>query len=169
MRCYNEGLSLREGSTRPLARIGYIVGEIRLNFLPKQQAGRRIDNTLTPVRIAMATSKIKMVGALSALAVASVMGQSASCVRLNATSLSPCPCDDATLTFTLEGETSVQANTVSEWVWAQTSPGLAQSEQLRTGYPVDVRVAVDWTISTTLPVILYYSVRTPIKWNFQFS
>ena len=63
----------------------------------------------------MAMFKIKLVGALSVLSVASVMGQS-SCVQLNATDLSSCPCDDATLTFTLEGETSVQANTVSECV-----------------------------------------------------
>ena len=63
----------------------------------------------------MAMCKIKLVGALSVLTVASGMGLS-SCVQLNATDLSSCPCDDAILTFTLEGETSVQANTVSECV-----------------------------------------------------
>lgn len=62
----------------------------------------------------MTTSKIKFVGALSVLAVAGVVGQSSSCVRLNATELSSCPCDEAALTLTLEGETSVEANTVSQ-------------------------------------------------------
>ena len=61
----------------------------------------------------MAMPKLKLVGALSVLAVADVMGQSASCVQINSTMLSSCPCDDATLTFTLEGETSIVANTVS--------------------------------------------------------
>lgn len=58
-------------------------------------------------------SKIKLMGALGvgALTVAGVMGQS-SCVQLNATDFSSCPCEDATLTFTLEGETTVAANTV---------------------------------------------------------
>ena len=60
-------------------------------------------------------SMIKLVGALSVLTVASVMGQS-SCVQVNTTELSSCPCNDATLTFTLEGTTTVAANTVSELV-----------------------------------------------------
>lgn len=63
----------------------------------------------------MTMSAIKLVGALSFLSVTSVMGQS-SCVQLNATVFSSCPCTDATLTFTLEGETTVAANTVSQGV-----------------------------------------------------
>ena len=61
----------------------------------------------------MTMSMIKLVGALSVLTVASVMGQQ-SCVQLNTTDLSSCPCDDATLTFTVEGTTSVEDNTVRE-------------------------------------------------------
>lgn len=63
----------------------------------------------------MAMSKIKLVGMLGVLTVTSVMVQS-SCVQLDSTQLSSCPCDDATLTFTLEGETSIASNTVSAWV-----------------------------------------------------
>lgn len=63
----------------------------------------------------MTMSKIKLMGALGALTVVGVMGQS-SCVQLNATDFSSCPCEDATLTFTLEGETTVAANTVSKRV-----------------------------------------------------
>lgn len=37
----------------------------------------------------------------------------ASCVKTFDAAFSPCPCDDATLTFTMEGETTVAANTVS--------------------------------------------------------
>lgn len=64
----------------------------------------------------MTMSKLKLVGAISALAVAGVMGQSESCVQLNATELSSCPCDEATLKFTLEGTTSIEDNTVSQSV-----------------------------------------------------
>ena len=60
----------------------------------------------------MTLSKITLIGALSALAVTSVVGQ-LSCVQLNATDLSSCSCSDASLTFTIEGETTVSANTVS--------------------------------------------------------
>lgn len=63
----------------------------------------------------MAMSTIKLVGILSMLTVTSVMGQS-SCVQLNSTQLSSCPCEDTTLMFTLEGETTIAANTVSVWV-----------------------------------------------------
>lgn len=63
----------------------------------------------------MTMSAIKLVGALSALTVSGVMGQT-SCVQVNSTAFSSCPCTDATLTFTLEGETTIAGNTVSEWV-----------------------------------------------------
>lgn len=65
------------------------------------------------LRIAMMTFKMKLVGALSAMAVGSVMGQK-SCVQVNSTDFSSCPCEDAVLKFTLEGDTTVAANTVSE-------------------------------------------------------
>lgn len=57
-------------------------------------------------------SKIKLMCALSVLTVAGVVGQ-LSCVQLNATDLAVCACEDASLTFTIEGETTVAANTVS--------------------------------------------------------
>lgn len=63
----------------------------------------------------MGMSKIKLVGMLSMLTVTRVMGQ-ASCVQLNTQKFSSCPCEDATLAFTLEGETTVAAHTVREWV-----------------------------------------------------
>lgn len=56
-------------------------------------------------------AKMKLVGALSAMTVATVMGQS--CVQLSATEFSSCPCEDAMFTFALEGETTVEANRVS--------------------------------------------------------
>ena len=59
------------------------------------------------------SKKRALVGVVGALIVASVMGQP-SCVQLNDTNLSSCPCGDASLTFTLEGETAVAVNTVSE-------------------------------------------------------
>ena len=55
--------------------------------------------------------KSALVGVLSALAATRVTSQS--CVQLNGTSLSSDPCDDAFLTFTLEGEVTVAENTVS--------------------------------------------------------
>ena len=61
----------------------------------------------------MTLPKVMLVGALGALTVAGVKGQS-SCVQLHATDFSSCPCENAILTFTLEGETTVAANTVSE-------------------------------------------------------
>lgn len=64
----------------------------------------------------MTTSKMKLVGALCALTAGSVMGQN-SCVQVNATVFASCPCVDASLTFTLEGETTIAANTVSERVY----------------------------------------------------
>lgn len=65
----------------------------------------------------MEMSKTKLVGMLSVLAATSVMVQS-SCVQLNTTNtqLSSCPCEDAALKFTLEGETTVASHTVSERV-----------------------------------------------------
>ena len=80
------------------------------------RAARRREKGLLCIAT-MTMSKMKLLGALSAMTVASVMSQS-SCVQLNATDLSSCPCDDATLTFTLEGETSVEANTVNRCVFA---------------------------------------------------
>ena len=59
------------------------------------------------------SKKRALVGVVGALIVASVMGQ-LSCVQLNNTDFSSCPCGDASLTFTLGGETSVAMNTVSE-------------------------------------------------------
>ena len=60
----------------------------------------------------MAMFTIKLVGMLSVLTGTGVMGQS--CVQLNATEILSCPCDDATLKFTLEGQTTVASHTVSE-------------------------------------------------------
>ena len=62
---------------------------------------------------------IALTGVVGALFVTSVVGQ-LSCVQLNDTNLSSCPCGDARLAFTLEGETAVTANMVSECVskWA---------------------------------------------------
>ena len=69
----------------------------------------------------MVVSQIKLVGMLSVLTVTSVMVQS-SCVQLNATELSSCPCDGATLTFTLEGKTTLAAHTVRELVYTCARP-----------------------------------------------
>lgn len=57
--------------------------------------------------------KIKLVGALAAMAVGSVMGQK-QCVELNPTAFASCPCEDAVLQFTLEANKTVEGNTVSE-------------------------------------------------------
>lgn len=40
-----------------------------------------------------------------------------SCVKTSDLALSACPCDAATLTFAMEGETTVAANTVSICLW----------------------------------------------------
>lgn len=56
---------------------------------------------------------------VTAQRVVSVSGQSStargvqSCVKTFDLAFSPCPCDAATLTFAMEGETTVAANTVS--------------------------------------------------------
>lgn len=60
----------------------------------------------------MMVAKLKLVGALSAMIVGNVMGQK-SCVQVNSTDFSSCPCQDAVLKFSLEGQTTVVANTVS--------------------------------------------------------
>eukprot|EP00904_Undaria_pinnatifida_P002780 jgi/Undpi1/12502/HiC_scaffold_5.g02173.m1 len=77
----------------------------------------------------MTVSKMKLVGALSALSVGSVMGQT-SCVQVNSTAFASCPCVDASLTFTLEGETTVAANTVNLALVLDGSGSVSSSEFL---------------------------------------
>lgn len=63
------------------------------------------------------SSKVRLFGAAMALFVAHISGQSsvapASRVQVLNASFSPCPFDEASFSFWMEGETIISANTVS--------------------------------------------------------
>lgn len=79
--------------------------------------GSCADKTMKlPLPIAIMTTVFKMVAALTflvALTTSGVMGQH-SCVQVNSTEFSSCPCADATLMFNQEGKTMLASNTVSQ-------------------------------------------------------
>eukprot|EP00904_Undaria_pinnatifida_P000567 jgi/Undpi1/10510/HiC_scaffold_29.g12960.m1 len=101
-----------------------------------------------PLPIAIMTTVFKMVAALTflvALTTSGVMGQH-SCVQVNSTEFSSCPCADATLMFNQEGKTMLASNTVNLALVLDGSDSIEPSD-----YELEQQFAVDTVAAFAAP------------------